>query len=96
MKIVSKKYGKLLLLGAAAWGAYNFYQGKGFFNKFRFKEQHDAVCNYLESHYPDATYTDIVPSDEGWSCVINRLNGNIVLHLTKTDDGRFIFWEKEI
>ena len=94
--MLSKKYGKLLLLGAAAWGAYNLYNGKGIFNKVRFKEQHDAVCDYIAGHYPDATYSEIVPTDEGWSCIIHRLDGNIILHLTKTEDGRFVFWEKNI
>ena len=93
---MSKKSTKLLLLGAVALGAYNFYKGKGAFNKVRFKEQHKAVCDYLESHFPDATYSEITQTDEGWSCVVNTYTKSFVLYMTKTPEDVFLFWEKEI
>ena len=83
-------------MGAAALGAYNFYKGKGIFNKLRFAQQHEAVANYLESHFPNSTYSDITETEDGWSCVVNTYPGNIVLYMTKTDCGQFVFWEKEI
>lgn len=93
---MSKRSTKLILLGAAALGAYNLYKGKGAFNKVRFKEQHQAVSDYLESHFPNSTYSEITPTDEGWSCVVNTYPKNFVLYMTKTNDGMFVFWEKEI
>ncbi len=96
MKIMSKKSTKLFLLGAAALGAYNLYKGKGVFNKVRFKEQHQAVSDYLENHFPNSTYSEITATDEGWSCVVNTYPGNFVLYMTKTPEGVFVFWEKEI
>ena len=93
---MSKRGAKLLLLGAAAVGAYNLYKGKGAFNKIRFKEQHEAVLDYLESHFPNATYSEITQTDKGWSCVVNAYPKNFVLYMTKTPENVFLFWEKEI
>jgi len=93
---MSKKTTKLLLLGAAALGAYNFYKGKGIFNKIRFKEQHEAVSDYLANDYPDATYSEITQTDEGWSCVVETSSGNFVLYMTKSPENVFVFWKKDI
>ena len=93
---MSKKGSKLpLLIGLAAVGAYRFYKGKGMFNKVRFHEQHNAVSDYLDGHYPNAFYSDIVPTDDGWSCIVNNRGRRFVLYLTKSDDGVYVFWEKE-
>ena len=93
---MSKKNGKLpVLLGIAVWEAYRFYKGKGIFNKIRYKEQHDAVINYMETHYPNAFYSDIIEAENGWSCIITDGARRIVLYMTKTEDGTFVFWEKE-
>lgn len=93
---MSKKSTKFLLFSAATLGAYNLYKGKGIFNKLRFKEQHGAVADYLENHFPSATYSEITPTDEGWSCVVNTYPGNFVLYMTKTPEDIFVFWQKEI
>lgn len=42
---------------AAAAGIYSAITGKGLFNKPRFKEQHERVANYVETHYPNAVYS---------------------------------------
>ena len=84
------------LLGLAALEAYRFYKGKGIFNKIRFKEQHDAIANYLETHYPKAFYSDVTETPEGWSCVINNREEKIILYMTKTPEGMFVFWEKKV
>lgn len=94
--MMSKKGTKLVLLGAAALGAYNLYKGKGVFNKLRFKEQHDAVADYLENKYPDATYSEIALTDKGWSCIVETGKNNFVLYMTKSPEEVYIFWEKEI
>jgi hypothetical protein len=93
---MSKKNSKLpVILGVAVWEAYRVYKGKGIFNKLRFKQQHEALCNYLETHYPDAFYSDIVEAEDGWSCIITDKERRIVIYMTKTDGGTFVFWEKE-
>jgi len=92
-----KKNSKLpLLLGVALWEGYRFYKGRGIFNKARYKKQHDAVSNYLETHYPNAFYSDIVETEDGWSCVVNNGGNKIMLYITKTENDTFIFWEKQI
>lgn len=92
-----KKVSKIpLLIGLAAVGVYRFSKGKGMFNKVRFKEQHQAVSDYIESHFPGALYSDITPTDDGWSCVVNNMGTRFVLYMTKSADGVFVFWEKEL
>ena len=93
---MSRKNRKLpVLLGVAVWEVYHFYKGKGIFNKFRYKEQHEALCHYLETHYPDAFYSDIVEAEGGWSCIVTDGGRQIVIYMTKTDNETFVFWEKE-
>ena len=94
---MNKKGNKLpLLLGLAAVGAYRFYKGKGIFNKVRFSEQHNAVSGYIESHFPGAFYSDIAPTDDGWSCVVNNHGNRFILYMTKSPDGVYVFWEKKV
>ena len=64
----------LFLIGtAAAAGIYSAITGKGLFNKPRFKEQHERVANYVETHYPNAVYTPIEMTANGWVTVIRRI-----------------------
>ncbi|MBR4720207.1 MAG: hypothetical protein IK057_00435 [Clostridia bacterium] len=93
---MSKNSRKLpVFVGVAIWEAYRFYKGKGIFNKLRYKQQHEAVSNYLETHYPNALYSDIIEVDSGWSCVVTDGGRKIMLYFTRAEDGTFIFWEKE-
>ena len=64
----------LFLIGtAAAAGIYSAITGKGLFNKPRFKEQHERVANYVETHYPNAVYTPIEMTANGWVTAIMSL-----------------------
>ncbi len=85
-----------ILLGIAAVEAYRFYKGKGLFNKVRYAKQHEAVGNYMETHYPGGFYSDLTETDEGWSCIVTYGGRRIVLYMTLSSDGTFIFWEKEV
>lgn len=93
---MSRRNSKLpVLLGIAVWEAYRFYKGRGIFNKIRFKSQHEALGNYLETHYPNAFYSDIAETSDGWSCIVNVNGRRIVVYMTKTEDGMFLFSEKD-
>ena len=92
-----RKIGKTpVFIGLAAIEAYRFYTGKGIFNSVRFKRQHDAVAAYIDAHYPRAFYSGICKTESGWSCIVTTPSGRLVLHLTETSDGTFVFWEKRI
>lgn len=91
-----KKSKITILAGAALFEVYRLYKGKGIFNKLRYKQQHEAVSNYMETHHPGAFYSDISETGSGWTCVINEKNRRIMLCLSRTPDGVFVFWEKEI
>lgn len=77
----------LFLIGtAAAAGIYSAITGKGLFNKPRFKEQHQRVANYVETHYPNAVYTPIEMTANGWVTVIRRIaRPNIILYIPVTE-----------
>ncbi len=79
----------LFLIGtAAAAGIYSAITGKGLFNKPRFKEQHERVANYVETHYPNAVYTPIEMTANGWVTVIRRIaRPNIILYITRDGNG---------
>lgn len=93
-----KKKHKLLAvaLGTAAVGVYRAVRGKGVFNKVRFAEQHDAATKYIESHHPGATYSPIETFGDGWSCVVSDNGEKILLYITCSDEGVFIFDESKI
>lgn len=89
-----KKNKWFMVAAVAAAGAYGIIRGKGIFNKPRFKEQHDAVSRYISSHYPNAAYTSIEATENGWATVIRRPNEpQLLLYITKSSDGIYIFNE---
>lgn len=83
-------------LGAAAVGVYRAVKGKGVFNKYRFAEQHEAVANYVQAHYPNAFYSNIEAVGDGWTCVVTDGNTKYLLYLTCSENGVFIFDETQI
>lgn len=88
---------KIVMAAAlAAAGAYSVFLGKGVFNKPRFRSQHNAVSRYINTRYPNAAYSPIEKTGKGWATVIKRINQpNILLYITKSDDGVYIFHETE-
>lgn len=86
-----------IAIGVVVAGVYSIFKGKGIFNKTRFSKQHDAVSRYLQSRYPNAEYTPIQASGEGWSTVIKNADGRkCLLYMTYNSNGVFIFNEHEI
>ena len=84
----------IMLAGAAALGAYSYAEGKGPFNKLKFKDQHDAVSRYVEAHYPNALYSPITQTANGWTTTIRRLGMQpVILYITKREDGMYVFRE---
>lgn len=89
-----KKKSKIFLGTLAVATAYGAVTGKGVFNKWRFKDQHSAVSRYVNSHYPNAAYSPIISTDNGWTTVITRPGmPGILLYVTRSDDGMYIFRE---
>ena len=80
----------LFLIGtAAAAGIYSAIT--------RFKEQHERVANYVETHYPNAVYTPIEMTANGWVTVIRRIaRPNIILYITRDGNGNYVFTESEV
>ncbi len=92
-----KKKTMLCLASAAALGIYSAVEGKGPFNKLKFKDQHEAVAKYMQTHYPKSLYSPITETDKGWMTVIRRLTEpNIILYITRTADGHFVFKEQPL
>ena len=85
----------IMLAGAAAIGAYSYAEGIGPFNKLKFKNQHDAISRYVETHYPGAFYSPIVGTANGWMTSVKRADMTpIVLYVTRSADGMYIFSEE--
>ena len=97
--MANKKGGGMLpFLGAVAVaGIYGYVNGKGLFNKPRFKEQHDAISRYVDSHYSGAVYSAIEATEKGYMTVISRpRQPKILLYAEKTPDGVYVFNESPI
>lgn len=85
---------RALITAAAAATVYSAVAGKGFFNKPRFKEQHEALAKYVDSNYPDCTYSAITMHGRGWSSTVRR-KGRLVcfVYFSKSTDGVYVFTE---
>ena len=88
-----KGKGKKALLAVAGVAlAYCYANGKGVFNKIRFKNEADAVKRYVETHYTGAKIGKIEAHDNGkYVCPISYDGGKILLVITKTDNGMYVF-----
>lgn len=87
---------KALLSAAAATAIYSVVTGKGAFNKFRFRQQHEELSRYVDCNYPDCTYSAITMHGNGWSSVIKRY-GRVMcyIYFSKGEDGDYIFTESQ-
>lgn len=85
---------RLFLAGVTALTAYSAVSGKGPFNKYRFKKQHEALANYVDTNYPNCSYSAITAHGKGWSAAILR-GGKAVkfVYFSVGDDGNYIFTE---
>lgn len=91
-----KKWMPILFTGMAVC-AYGLIGGIGFFNKPRFRAQHEAVRKYLESRHFGASYSPIKMTDNGWYTVVTDTDGRRYhLYMTCTKDGMFLFNETAI
>lgn len=90
-----KKTGrKLFLAAAAATAVYSVAAGKGPFNKFRFKQQHEELSKYVDLNYPDCSYSPITAHGKGWASVILKSGRPVsYVYFTKSEDGTYIFTE---
>lgn len=87
---------KAALLGAGAAVVYSFIKGKGIFNVPRFYDQHRAVENYLKTYHNSANHGDIIKTKDGWVCIVNINEEQILLNIQKTEDGAYIFSEEKL
>lgn len=80
--------------GLAAAGAYHAIKGTGIFNRPRFAQQHDAISKYVETNYPNAAYSPIIQTQNGWATVITAPGGKqIPLYVSRTSDGVYVYKE---
>ena len=88
---------KLLKITVAAAAATNYsaVNGKGIFNRMRFKDEHDAIARYVEGNYPGASYSPVQKTELGYAVVIRRANkgSKIMLYAMPTNDGNYVFKE---
>lgn len=84
-----------LITAAATIGAvaYRASKGYGIFNRVRFSKEHRAFGDYLSTHYPDACHGSIFQTEDTFSTIVTLQNRKLLLSLTKTDDGVFVFSE---
>ncbi len=81
------------LSGAAFAVGYRAVKGHGVFNRIKFKDVHTAVSHYLETNHPNATYSSIINTGDGYYTIINDGEEKYMLTVTKTEDGMYIYHE---
>ncbi len=92
-----KKKNAILLATVVAGVAYSAYEGKGIFNKIRFKGVHEAVSSYVNSHYSNACYSPISATQKGYITTITTSTGEkVLLYITRSKDNVFVFKEEII
>ena len=93
-----KKKNRFLLfaLASAAAVGYSAYEGRGVFNKVRFKKVHEAVGGYVDTHYPNCFYSPSSKAQHGYLTTITTPHGRVILYITEARNGMFVFEEKKI
>ena len=87
---------KFLFAATAATLVYSYVNGKGIFNKKRFKEQHEALAAYVDGNYPGCSYSPISFHGNGWSSAVKRMGRTVVfLYFSKSPDGIYVFTESK-
>lgn len=90
---MAKKKGKILFVTAAAAAVYSVAAGKGPFNKMRFKKQHEELSKYVDTNYPDCSYSPITAHGKGYSSAILRMGKPVsFVYFVESEDG-YIFTE---
>ena len=85
---------KIMLATAAAASIFSVVSGKGPFNKYRFKAQHEELDKYVNSNYPDCSYSPISVHGKGWTSAVLRMGKPVCfVYFTKSEDGTYIFTE---
>ena len=95
MKKLSKAQKTVLYTTVTAL-VYSAVKGNGIFNKPRFFNQYRAIKKYIDTTYPGAVMGNIVKTSGGWASVINCQGEKILLNVTKTSDGNYIFSEEKM
>ncbi|MBE7016445.1 MAG: hypothetical protein E7417_06505 [Ruminococcaceae bacterium] len=54
------------------------------------------VREYIAINHNNARCSDILKTESGWSCIIMEDDKKTALYISKTENGKFSFWEKEI
>ncbi len=92
-----KKKNAILLAAVAAGVAYSAYEGRGVFNKIRFRSVHEAVSSYVNSHYSNAYYSPISATQKGYITTITTSAGEkVLLYITRSKENVFVFSEEII
>ena len=87
---------KIMLLTAAATAVYSAVAGKGPFNRFRFKMQHEELGKYVDTNYPGCTYSPISAHGRGYSSTILSMGRPVsFVYFSKGEDGMYVFTELE-
>jgi len=93
---MKKRNARLLGLACAALTAtaYSAITGKGIFNKYRFKNEHQAIANYVESNYPGSQYSPVQKTEQGYAVIILRPDlSRVMLYVMPTETGDYVFKE---
>ena len=71
---------------------YCYANGKGIFNRIRFKNEIESIKRYVETHYPGAKVGKVEAHDNGkYVCPISYNGRKILLVITKADNGMYVF-----
>lgn len=64
--------------------------------KLRYHSLYKKVTEYAELHYENATCSDLIKTENGWSCIVSASGKSVVLYISQTPGGELEFWEKQI
>lgn len=88
-----KVKGRVMLATAAAATLYSMAAGKGPFNKMRFKDQHEELAKYVDTNYPDCSYSPIEKKGRGYFSTILKMGKPVVyVYFIKGKEG-YVFTE---
>ncbi len=84
------------LSGIAVAAGYRIIKGHGVYNRIKFKDEHNAISHYLETNHPNATYSAITNTGDGYYTIVTNGSEKFMLTVTKTEDGMYIYHEDNL
>ncbi len=94
---MKNKLGKIIGTATVLAAGYKIAKSTGLIDKVVYKKEYESCKKYIDAHYPHSKFTSLEKTDTGFVCIVTTPeNQQIILTMTKANEGIYIFSEQKI